>query len=67
MRWVGGAHAFHQFHPVSDPPVEHVHDIVRNAKVFHQRWGWWPMSNWLNAFEQRGLITRDRECRPAVP
>ncbi|MDT5050242.1 MAG: hypothetical protein QOG75_6146 [Mycobacterium sp.] len=67
MRWVGGAHAFHQFHPVSDPPVEHVHDIVRNANIFHQRWGWWPMSNWLKAFEQRGLITRDRECRPAVP
>lgn len=20
MRWVGGAHAFHQFHSVSDPP-----------------------------------------------
>jgi len=67
MLWVGGAHAFHQFHPVSDPPVEHVHDIVRNATIFHQRWGWWPMSNWLDAFEQRGLITRDRACRPAVP
>ena len=39
MRWVGGAHAFHQFHSVSDPPVEHLHDIVRNATVFHQRWG----------------------------
>jgi GT2 family glycosyltransferase len=66
MRWVGGAHAFHQFHPVSDPPVEHVHDIVRNATIFHQRWGWWPMANWLDAFERRGLITRDRACPPAV-
>lgn len=66
MRWVGGAHAFHQFHPVSDPPVEHLHDIVRNATIFHRRWGWWPMPNWLNAFEQRGLITRDGECRPTV-
>jgi GT2 family glycosyltransferase len=66
MRWVGGAHAFHQFHPVSDPPVEHLHDIVRNARIFHRRWGWWPMPNWLNAFEQRGLITRDNECRPTV-
>ena len=66
MRWVGGAHAFHQFHSVSDPPVEHLHDIVRNATVFHQRWGWWPMSNWLDAFEQRGLIVRDSECRPTV-
>ena len=66
MRWVGGAHAFHQFHPVSDPPVEHLHDIVRNATIFHQRWGWWPMPNWLDAFEQRGLITRDNDCRPTV-
>jgi len=66
LRWVGGAHAFHQFHSVSDPPVEHLHDIVRNATIFHQRWGWWPMPHWLNAFEQRGLITRDNECRPTV-
>jgi GT2 family glycosyltransferase len=66
MRWVGGAHAYHQFHPVSDPPVEHVDDIVRNAAVFHRRWGWWPMSNWLIAFEQRGLIQRDGECRLKV-
>jgi GT2 family glycosyltransferase len=64
MRWIGGAHAYHQFHPVSDPPVEHVVDIVRNATVFYQRWGWWPMSHWLNAFEQRGLITRDSSGRP---
>ena len=66
IRWVGGAHAFHQFHPVSDPPVEHLHDIVRNAMIFHQRWGWWPMPNWLDAFEQRGLIIRDNEGRPTV-
>ena len=66
MRWVGGAHAFHQFHSVSDPPVEHLHDIVRNARIFQERWGWWPMSNWLDAFEQRGLIVRDSECRPTV-
>ena len=66
MRWVGGAHAFHQFHPVSDPPVEHVHDIVRNATIFHQRWGWWPMSNWLDGFDQRGLLVRDSERRPTL-
>jgi GT2 family glycosyltransferase len=71
MRWVGGAHAYHQFHPVSDPPVEHVTDIVRNATIFHRRWGWWPMSGWLAEFEQRGLIERSdhslRQCDiPAV-
>jgi N-acetylglucosaminyl-diphospho-decaprenol L-rhamnosyltransferase len=56
LRWVGGAHAFHQFHPVSDPPVEHLPDIVVNARIFHRRWGWWPMRGWLEAFSERGLI-----------
>jgi hypothetical protein len=46
--------------------VEHVVDIVRNGTVFYQRWGWWPMANWLIAFEQRGLITRDSSGRPSV-
>lgn len=66
MRWVGGAHAYHQFHPVSDPPVEHLHDIVDNAGLFARRWGWWPMQGWLNAFEEQGLITRDRTGRPTI-
>ena len=29
--WVGGALAFHQHHPVSSPPVQHLDDILRNA------------------------------------
>ncbi|WP_197381157.1 glycosyltransferase family 2 protein [Mycolicibacterium mengxianglii] len=64
LRWVGGAHAFHQHHPVSNPPVQHLDDIVANAAVFHRRWGWWPMGGWLEAFEARGLIERDAEGRP---
>jgi GT2 family glycosyltransferase len=64
MQWVGGAHAFHQFHPTNDPPVEHVDDIVRNARIFHRRWGWWPMNGWLAGFEQAGLIERDSAGRP---
>ena len=66
MRWVGGAHAFHQFHPISDPPTEHLLDIVANAVVFQRRWGWWPMKGWLDAFEDRGLIKRDRQGRPEI-
>lgn len=58
MRWVGGAHAFHQYHPAIDPPVHHLDDILRNAAIFHERWGWWPMQGWLAAFESRGLIAR---------
>jgi GT2 family glycosyltransferase len=64
LRWVGGAHAFHQHHPVSDPPVEHVADIVRNATLFHDRWGWWPMAGWLDHFERSALIYRDEHGRP---
>lgn len=55
LRWVGGAHAFHQHHPVSDPPVEHLADIVDNAARFHRIWGWWPMSGWLEKFRELGL------------
>jgi hypothetical protein len=39
MRWVGGAHAFPQHRPVIDPPVQHLDDILRNAAIFHERWG----------------------------
>lgn len=54
--WVGGADAFHQHHPVSVPPVEHLDAIVRNARLFHARWGEWPMPGWLEAFAERGLV-----------
>jgi GT2 family glycosyltransferase len=64
MRWVGGAHAFHQFHPTAEPPVQHVDDIVRNARIFHRRWGWWPMQGWLDAFEEAGLVAFDAAGRP---
>lgn len=59
IAWVGGAHAYHQYHPVSDPPVEHLDDILRNARIFHSRWGWWPMQGWLDGFRDRGLIAFD--------
>lgn len=61
MAWVGGADAYHLHHPVSDPPVEHLDDILRNGAVFEQRWGWWPMRGWLEAFEARGLIRFDEQ------
>lgn len=66
MRWVGGAHAYHQHHPVSDPPVEHLQDIVDNAVIFHHRWGWWPMGGWLNAFHDMGLLEFEADGRPRV-
>ncbi len=37
LTWVGGAWAYHQYHPGSDPPVQHLTDIVRNAAIFHRQ------------------------------
>jgi GT2 family glycosyltransferase len=56
LGWVGAARAFHQWHPVSRPPVEHVDDIVRNAAIYRTRWDATPMLGWLEAFEERGLV-----------
>ena len=57
--WVGGAHAYHQWHAVSTPPVEHLDAILANATVFNRRWGFWPMDGWLQAFEDMGLVRFD--------
>ena len=56
--FVGGAIACHQHHAGHEPPVQHLDDIIRNAMVFHARWGRWPMEGWLDAFEASGLIGR---------
>ncbi|MEU0787692.1 galactosyltransferase-related protein [Streptomyces sp. NPDC006173] len=56
LLWVGGAPAFHQYHPTSSPPVGHLRDILRNAAIFQRRWGWWPMNGWLDEFADLGLI-----------
>jgi len=63
LGWVGAPRAFHQWHPVSRPPVEHVDDIVRNAEIFRARWNSTPMLGWLEAFEERGLVRRDDDGR----
>lgn len=54
--WVGGAHAYHQHHPTSSPPWQHLDDILRNGAIFAERWGQWPMTGWLNAFHAAGTI-----------
>lgn len=50
------APVFHQHHGVYTPPLNHFREIVDNARLFHARWGVWPMEGWLKAFAYRGLI-----------
>ncbi|WP_338757548.1 galactosyltransferase-related protein [Nocardia vulneris] len=59
LRWVGGADAYHQYHPVSDPPIEHLDEILVNATTFHRRWSRWPMRGWLDGFAAAGHIAYD--------
>jgi N-acetylglucosaminyl-diphospho-decaprenol L-rhamnosyltransferase len=61
LAWVGGAWAYHQHHPVSHPPREHLGEIVANARVFRERWGAWPMEGWLRVFAAEGLVRWDPE------
>lgn len=59
LAWVGGAHAYHQHHPTSSPPWQHLDDVLRNGALFADRWGRWPMEGWLTAFAEAGAVTRD--------
>ena len=58
LHWVGGAWAFHQHHGPAGTPDQHLDDVLRNAGVFFDRWGRWPMQGWLEAFADRGLVRR---------
>lgn len=66
MWWLGGADAYHQHHPSSNPPVDHLDDILRNAATFHRRWGRWPMKGWLDQFREAQLAHLDEEGRWVV-
>ncbi len=56
LAFIGDAVAYHQHHPTSSPPWQHLGDICRNASRFKDRWGWWPMGGWLQAFADAGAI-----------
>ncbi len=47
---------YHQQHPVYSPPVHQLDSIIANAEKFYNKWGIWVMENWLEAFQQHGLI-----------
>lgn len=56
LAWVAGALCLHQHHDTYDPPLNHVAEIVVNANRFHDKWGTWPMGDWLERFAEIGLV-----------
>lgn len=64
---VAGAHAYHRWHPVADPPVDHLADLLRNGAHYAARWGDWPAPGWFEEFERMGLVRRVGDGWEAVP
>ena len=56
LYWCGGARAYHQHHAVMRPPLQHFTDIVRNARLYHEKWGEWCMDYWLGQMHESGFI-----------
>ena len=55
------ARAYHQFHPSFTPPLNHLEEIVNNARVFYRKWNILPMEKWLRQFADLGYITLQNE------
>ena len=49
--------AYHQFHPSYAPPLNHLTEIVSNARVFQRKWNVLPMGKWLRQFAEMGYLT----------
>lgn len=60
--WSDDAVAYHQHHASQNPPTQHLVDIVRNAGLFAELHGWYPMQGWLEEFRRRELIDFDPEA-----
>jgi GT2 family glycosyltransferase len=68
--WVGGAWAYHQHHHTTHANSLHTAAIVRNANLFHDRWGWFPMTDWLDDLARTGHVyyhPAERKWRAARP
>ena len=59
LHWLGGAWGYHQHHDEVGRR-DKVPDIVRNASLFHDTWGWWPMTGWLRELAADGVVEWDR-------
>ncbi|HIG73013.1 MAG TPA: glycosyltransferase family 2 protein [Bacteroidetes bacterium] len=53
---VVAATVFHQHHDVFEPPLQQVEATLANAQRFREKWGWWPMGGWLDAYARLGLV-----------
>ena len=55
------AEVFHQHHGVHRPPLNHLEDILVNARRFRAVHGLWPMEGWLREFAAAGFVDWDED------
>ncbi|WP_206608842.1 galactosyltransferase-related protein [Notoacmeibacter marinus] len=53
---LANACAYHQYHPIHIPPLQHFDSILSNAERFREKHGRWCMDYWLGQFAEKGLI-----------
>ena len=53
--------AYHQFHASYSPPLNHLAEIVNNARLFYQKWQILPMEKWLKKFADLGYVELKRD------
>ncbi|MBA2694382.1 MAG: glycosyltransferase family 2 protein [Ornithinimicrobium sp.] len=58
---LGGATTYRQHQTNQDSPPPAVDAIVRNAGIFYDRWGWWPMPAMLEDFRRQGLAGQETD------
>jgi N-acetylglucosaminyl-diphospho-decaprenol L-rhamnosyltransferase len=67
LAWVGGALAFHQWHPPTRLRPEGVPALVENVRRYRERWGDWPAKGWLAELAAAGLVDWDEEAGTLAP
>jgi hypothetical protein len=56
LYWVGGALAYHQHHKPARHEPDRIAEMVRNARLFRSRHGFWPMRTWLDELAADGVV-----------
>lgn len=67
LAWVGGALAFHQWHPPTRLRPEGVPALVENARRYRELWGEWPARGWLAELASEGLVDWDEDAGTLEP
>jgi N-acetylglucosaminyl-diphospho-decaprenol L-rhamnosyltransferase len=67
MAWCRDAIATHLHHPPTRLDPAGIPALVRNARLFHRKWGFWPAAGWLEELSGEGLLRWDQSLGTLEP